>query len=304
MEAARVAALQSYLTAQVADTEPFVTLVRIAAHLTQSPIAMISLMGRDHQWIRAAYGTDLQQLPRALAICNHVVADPSGAMVVPDMLTDPRFQSHPLVVGPPHIRFYAGVGLRDGDGYVLGTLCVMDSKPSSINPEALALLHKMAVETVDALARQRAEQAPWRNAAVSISHGPDEHWHHPQWSSEASMPAPSPSSALPHLAHGWLGIRTEHTSVPGSDRQGRFLISVAADSPAERANLRVGDVILTIDGRAARRRSDITAAMAGCAAGSVMRLEIWRRGRIFEQAIRLERIPRERRLQRRAGDLA
>jgi len=306
LEAARIAALQSYLTAQVADTEPFVTLVRMAAHLTQSPIAMISLMGRDHQLIRAAFGTDMQQLPRALALCNHVIADPSGAMVVPDTLTDPRFQRHPLVLAAPHIRFYAGVGLVDGDGYALGTLCVMDDKPSSITPDAMTLLRKMAVETVDALARQRAEQARWQSAATPAGYWPnkdlpDNHWHDLQSSSEP--PAPSIGRARPLLlsAPGWLGIRTEHTPVPGSNHEGRLVISVAMDSPAARAGLQVDDVILTIDGRAARRRSDITGAMAGCAPGGVMRLEILRAGSVFEHEIRPEPMPMERIKRRRAG---
>jgi len=301
MEAARVAALQSYLTAEVADAEPFVTLVRMAAHLTQSPIAMISLMGRDQQSVRAAFGTDLQQLPRALAVCNHVVTDPSAVMVVPDMLADPRFHRHPLVVTPPHIRFYAGFGLIDGDGYVLGTLCVMNSKPSSITPEALALLRKMAVETVDALARQRAEQSTWQSAAAPVGRLPDERWRNQQPAIEHSPHSDGQPDPLRLMAQRWLGIRTEHTLVPGSDREGRLVISVAADSPAQRANLRAGDIILAIDGRAARRRSDITGAVAGGAAGSIMQIEVWRDGVVAEQSIRLERISRERLRRRRAG---
>ena len=43
---------------------------RLFAHLAQAPVAMISLIGRDHQSIKAAFGTDIQQMPRSLASCQ------------------------------------------------------------------------------------------------------------------------------------------------------------------------------------------------------------------------------------------
>ena len=288
MESARIAALHSYSPAESPAGEPFNTLVRMAAHLAQAPLAMISLIGRDHQLIKAAFGTDIQQMPRSLAFCNHTIADPSHAMVVPDTLADSRFQSHPHVVGAPHLRFYAGVCLVDDDGYALGTLCVMDHKPSRIEDATLAVLHTMAKEAMNALALQRAEQnAGWGQAA------PAPHW--PGRPSADSI-APPPSSAP--ASQVWLGVRTEHKTVPGTVQEGRVLKSVAAHSPAERAKLLVGDIILSIDGRLTKRRHDITAAVSARALGEVMRLQVWRNGSLFECGLRLEAIPEARVLQR------
>jgi len=289
MEAARIAAVQSYLTAGSTAREPFVTLVRMAAHLLQAPTAMISLIGRDHQWIKAAFGTDIQQMPRSLAICNHLIACPSGAMVVPDTVADPQFQNHPLVLSPPYIRFYAGVCLTDSDGYVLGTLCVMDSRPSSIGADTLAALHGMAREAVDALALQRAEQEAWQGEPVPVSD-----------CARAPPPRAIPQPIAKPPAQGWLGVRTEPGPVPGSDREGRLLISVAGSSPAKRAKLQIGDIILAIDGRVARRQNDIASAMACCVLGDIVRLQIWRRGKVFERDLRIEAMPEERLSQRRA----
>lgn len=287
MEAARIAALQSYSLAEAPAGEPFSTLVRMAAHLAQAPIAMISLIGRDHQSIKAAFGTEVRQVPRSLAFCNHAIADPSGAMVVPDMLADARFQNHPHVLAPPHIRFYAGVCLVDDDGYALGTLCVMDRKPSGIGDQTLAVLRTMAKEAMNALALQRAEQAAGWGQAIPASHGPGKPSPH-------GVAPPSSDSA----SQVWLGVRTEHKTVPGTAQEGRMLKSVAAHSPAERAKLLVGDIILSIDGHLVKRRHDISAAVSGRALGEVMRLQVWRDGNLFECGLRLEAIPETRVLQR------
>lgn len=290
METARIAALQSYSMAESATNEPFNTLVRMAANLAHAPIALISLIGRDHQSVKAAFGAEVQQMPRSLAFCNHAIAELSGAMVVPDTWADPRFQNHPQVVSPPHIRFYAGVCLTDSDGYVLGTLCVMDHKPSRIEDSNLAVLHTMAKEVMNAFALQRAEQGPGWNQAI-----PGGDW--------PSMPAARDNTPAPPLGSAppaWLGVRTEHTPVPGSNQEGRLLTSVAANSPAERANLLVGDIILSIDGRLTKRRNDITAAVSNRAPGGVMRLQVWRNGGFFECALSPEAVPEARLLQRSA----
>lgn len=285
MEAARIAALHSYSLAESPVGEPFSTLVRMAAHLARAPVAMISLIGRDHQSIKAAFGTDIQQMPRSLAFCNHTIADPSHAMVVPDTLADSRFRSHPHVVEDPHLRFYAGVCLVDDDGYALGTLCVMDHKPSRIEDATLAVLHTMAKEAMNALALQRAEQnAGWGQPGPAPQR--------PLADSIAPPPSSTPASQV------WLGVRTEHRTVPGTVQEGRMLKSVAAHSPAERAKLLVGDIILSIDGRRTKRRHDITAAVSARALGEVMRLQVWRDGSLFECGLRLEAVPEARVLQR------
>ena len=56
-------------------------------------------------------------------------------MVVPDATRDKRFAASPMVTGPHHIRFYAGVTLRDADGFALGTLAVADTVPRVITEQ-------------------------------------------------------------------------------------------------------------------------------------------------------------------------
>lgn len=49
-------------------------------------------------------------------------------IVVEDVARDPRFATNPFLL-EKGIRFYAGAPLRTAGGFVLGSLCIIDSKP-------------------------------------------------------------------------------------------------------------------------------------------------------------------------------
>ena len=49
-----------------------------------------------------------------------------------DTLLDRRFANNALVVGEPHLRFYAGAPPVDKDHMALGTLCIADHLPREL----------------------------------------------------------------------------------------------------------------------------------------------------------------------------
>jgi len=127
-ERGRLAALAA---SGLVDSEPeprFDRLVRLAAMVTGSPIALISLLTSSRQWFKSRVGLEAQETPRDMAFCSHAILQ-NDMFVVEDAITDERFRDNPLVTSEPHIRFYAGVPLRDKSGQPLGTLCVIDREP-------------------------------------------------------------------------------------------------------------------------------------------------------------------------------
>jgi excisionase family DNA binding protein len=128
------------------DTPPearFDRIVRLAAAVTGSPIALISLLTARRQWFKARVGLDAQETPREWAFCSHAILA-EGPFVVEDAATDQRFRTNPLVLADPHIRFYAGVPLRDAAGNALGTLCVIDREPRKLRAAELQSLLDLA----------------------------------------------------------------------------------------------------------------------------------------------------------------
>jgi PAS domain S-box-containing protein len=146
-EAARQNRLEQF---EILDSTPereFQDLVELASHICQTPVALVSLIDRDRQWFKAKVGLEATETPRCVAFCAHVVAE-REMLVVPDALLDERFADNPLVVGGPLIRFYAGAPLRTNDGYDLGTLCVVDTKPREMSEEQLRMLNLLADQVV------------------------------------------------------------------------------------------------------------------------------------------------------------
>lgn len=146
-EQQRLAALRSY---EVLDTQAeaaFDNLVRFAASITATPIALVSLIDADRQWFKARVGLELAETHRDLAFCAHTILNPHEPLIVEDATRDPRFADNALVTGAPDIRFYAGVPLVNPEGHAIGTLCVIDRKPRTVTGEQLEALTRLA-ETV------------------------------------------------------------------------------------------------------------------------------------------------------------
>jgi signal transduction histidine kinase/ActR/RegA family two-component response regulator len=152
----RVALLRSL---GVLDTPPepdYDELTRLAAQICQVPIALISLVDADRQWFKSKIGLSGTETSRQISFCAHAINEPSrDVFVVPDARLDARFSDNPSVLGDPNIRFYAGTPLVTHDGWVLGTLCVIDHKPRELTPEQLQALTTLRRPVVNALELRR-----------------------------------------------------------------------------------------------------------------------------------------------------
>lgn len=135
----RLQALRELLILDTPPEQRFDRIVQFAAEEFEVPIALLSLIDEQRQWFKARVGLDICETGRDVSFCGHAIHAPT-TMVVADALLDPRFIDNPLVTGPPFIRFYAGAPLEPRPGLRIGTLCLLDTRPRTLDPMDLRIL--------------------------------------------------------------------------------------------------------------------------------------------------------------------
>jgi len=150
-ESKRLEALFEYKVLDTLPEKAFDDVVSLASLITQSKVALISLLDNDRQWFKAKVGLDACETDRSISFCTHAI-ESDDVMEVQDATKDPRFVDNPLVIGPPEIRFYAGAPLINPQGHRLGTLCVIDfyaKKLTTAQIEQLKALARMVVSSLE-----------------------------------------------------------------------------------------------------------------------------------------------------------
>lgn len=136
--------LRALVELHLLDSPPedaFDSCVHLAAAICGTAKAAVSLIDRERQWFKAIFGDLPPETTREVSFCAHAVAH-DDVLIVPDATKDPRFATNPLVKAG--LRFYAGVLLHGGDGYPIGTLCVLNDEPIALSGEQLAGLRGLA----------------------------------------------------------------------------------------------------------------------------------------------------------------
>ena len=147
----RVAALLSYRILDTAAEESFDHLAFLASQICATPIALVSFVDTDRQWFKAKVGLTVGETSRDSAFCGYSILDVGNVFVVPDASTDIRFADNPLVVGQPHIRFYAGAPIVSSDGHAFGSICAIDDKPRQLTAEQVKSLQILAAQVMTQL---------------------------------------------------------------------------------------------------------------------------------------------------------
>lgn len=142
-EAERLAELNAL---QILDTPAearFDRIVGLAARVLRAPVACVAMVDSDHLWLKSRHGVPSSRAPRDGSFCAHAILH-DRPLVVSDARRDPRFCDSPLVVGEPFVRFYAGHPLAGPEGHHVGTLCIADRTPRTLDDGDLEILARLA----------------------------------------------------------------------------------------------------------------------------------------------------------------
>jgi len=143
-------------------------IVKVAAAVCGTPMALVTLIDRDRQWFKARTGLEGIQTERNVAVCDHAIRQPTQLMEVGDLTQDARFADNPVLkdIGA---RFYAGMPLVTESGAAVGSVCVVDLNPRELNGtqrEALQALARLTMTLMESRSRERDQQV-----AAILDHG-------------------------------------------------------------------------------------------------------------------------------------
>ncbi|MEQ9328231.1 MAG: DegQ family serine endoprotease [Rhodospirillales bacterium] len=114
--------------------------------------------------------------------------------------------------------------------------------------------------------------------------------------SSTAMPVVQQLRDFGRTKRGWLGVRIQVVSPEiaetlGLDApKGALVSSVIEGGPAEAAEIKAGDVILTFDGQKVDEMRKLPRIVASTQVGSKVDVEVWRKGKIVKVAVNVEEL--------------
>lgn len=143
---ARLAALRKIALLDTPTEEAYDRLTRLAVTFVHAPTALVSLVDADRQFFKSCIGLPepwrtLRMTPLSHSFCQHnrIVNQP---LLIEDARVHPLFKDNPAVPDL-NVIAYLGFPLVTSDGYVLGTFCVIDSKPRRWKKEEIAVVQDL-----------------------------------------------------------------------------------------------------------------------------------------------------------------
>lgn len=156
IEEERIASIKELGADAMGPSPSLDRICELARHIFAVPIAYVSVLDGETQWLKAQCGVSMGDMPRGQALCDHTIGA-DDVLVIPDTLDDERFATNALVTGGAGIRFYAGAPLLLEPGIRLGALCVADTAPRAFRSDQAKILADLAEVAMAELIRHRAD---------------------------------------------------------------------------------------------------------------------------------------------------
>lgn len=141
----------------------FDDIARLASACCNSAIAAVNFVDGGRHWTKAMVGVDGgagTSVSADVSLCAATIASDGGSLSVPDASQSPRWRSHPLVAGPPYLRFYAGAAIVVF-GQSVGVVCVFGDEPREVceqDEQTLVVLARQASAQLELRSDRRADR--------------------------------------------------------------------------------------------------------------------------------------------------
>jgi serine protease Do len=112
------------------------------------------------------------------------------------------------------------------------------------------------------------------------------------------------------VTRGWLGVALQPLtpelapSFNAKDKKGVLVADVVPDSPASKAGLKPGDILLEFEGKKTEEPADLQRAVGLASPGNTAKMKVWRDGAEKTIELKIGEAPDEREAQQRSGGRA
>jgi two-component system sensor histidine kinase VicK len=148
----RIEALKRY---KILDTPPenaFDNVATLATQIFKVPISLISLVDEEQVYFKANIGMGrAKSASRGVSLCSLAVLQ-TEVTVFENAPEEPCLLTNPNVAGSLGLKFYAGAPLITHDGFLIGTLCIIDQTPrvfSTADREIMQSLAKIVMDEIE-----------------------------------------------------------------------------------------------------------------------------------------------------------
>ena len=143
----------------IESSKRFSSFPKLAATLTDCDKAAINIVSEKSQHCKVNFGMStieniaMKEIPRELSVCAHVLNNDSKPLMIDDLTKDQRtkhvFELNNSLLNKTFPKFYAGSPIITSNGFTLGSFCVFNSKPKTLNHSKLEGLRMLADQFID-----------------------------------------------------------------------------------------------------------------------------------------------------------
>ncbi len=96
-----------------------------------------------------------------------------------------------------------------------------------------------------------------------------------------------------HVTRGWLGVSIQEVtpalakSFDLKEKKGALVAQVVSGSPAEKAGIKQGDVIVEFDGKEVTDSKDLPRLVASTPVGKSVSIKLWRNGKVLDRQVKV-----------------
>nr|WP_294944450.1 GAF domain-containing sensor histidine kinase [uncultured Mucilaginibacter sp.] len=147
----RLRKLYKYEILDTPADKTFDKIATLAAQIFDASNAFVTFVDHDRVFFKARVGASikLEDLPDDTIASLALLSD--DTTVFADTHKEPMLRHKPVFIADGLLRFYAGAPIKTMDGYLLGTVCVIDAAPRSVTEKQLQMLKNLSELVVDEL---------------------------------------------------------------------------------------------------------------------------------------------------------